>query len=274
MYENRITAFIDILGFRNIIQKTTQNDEYAKQILAVLNSMKSEEIIKEMFVEINEKEADEEKMQELLKMQSLLSEQMRKESSLQVTHFSDSIVISIGLENDMYAMSMIEYVVRLIYRLWRDFKILIRGAIVVDKFVHIENGAIIGPALVKAYDYETNLANYPRIILDDLCYNIINNSSSYNILKNMFKPYSEEKNINGKIFKIQKGYEMNLATAIKHLLNSPFTFHEAVRKKVFEELNQSKSYLEQMIEDVSSENIKKKYEYLITEIENTEYPKA
>lgn len=274
MYENRITAFIDILGFRNIIQKTTQNDEYAKQILAVLNSMKSEEIIKEMFVEINEKEADEEKMQELLKMQSLLSEQMRKESSLQVTHFSDSIVISIGLENDMYAMSMIEYVVRLIYRLWRDFKILIRGAIVVDKFVHIENGAIIGPALVKAYDYETNLANYPRIILDDLCYNIINNSSSYNILKNMFKPYSEEKNINGKIFKIQKGYEMNLATAIKHLLNSPFTFHEGVRKKVFEELNQSKSYLEQMIEDVSSENIKKKYEYLITEIENTEYPKA
>lgn len=41
-YEQRITIFIDILGFRNIVKKTELDEEFTNKIFNILNSMKSE----------------------------------------------------------------------------------------------------------------------------------------------------------------------------------------------------------------------------------------
>ena len=272
MYENRITIFIDILGFRNIISKTNTDDEYARKIFEVLNSMKSEQVGNEMFLEINETEESKKEMKELKEMQALFSKALLGKSSIKITHFSDSIVLSIGLENDMYAMSLIEYVGRLIYRLWKDFKILIRGGASVDKLVHEENGALFGPSMVKAYDFETNLSNYPRIIFDDICFRIIKNSPSYKSMEKLFLPFSGEKEVNGKLIKIEKGLEMNLSTVFNHLINSHFTFHPEKRKEVFNEINNSIKHLTGIIEEVESQKVKAKYEYLITQIQECKYP--
>lgn len=273
MYQDRITVFIDILGFRNIISETENNEKFAQEIFDVLNSMSSEKIANEMFLEINKMDQNEEEMKELIEFQSLISNRLVQESSIQITHFSDSIVLSIGLENDMNAMSMIEYVCRLMYKLWRDFKILIRGGIAVGKLIHINNGALFGPAMVKAYDLESSLANYPRIILDDFCYNIIRNSQSYEIMKKLFIPFSGEKDSNGKTIKVRKGYEMNLATTFYHYLNSALALHPVKRNEIITEIQNAKSNLQSKFTDETPQRVKEKYEYLITQIDLYDYPK-
>ena len=62
MYEKRIIFFIDILGFRNIVEKTGKDKDYCLEIFNVLNSMRSENINAEMFLEINETEESKKEM--------------------------------------------------------------------------------------------------------------------------------------------------------------------------------------------------------------------
>jgi hypothetical protein len=269
MYQERITVFIDILGFRNIVSETANNEKFAQEIFNVLDSIRSENIANEMFLEINKMNQSDEEMIELRANQSLISNRLLQDSSIQITHFSDSIVLSIGLENDMYAVSMIEYVCRLIYKLWKDFKILIRGGMSVGKLTHINNGALFGPAMIKAYDLESSLAKYPRIILDDFCYNIIRNSQSYEIMKHLFIPFSGEK----ENIKVTRGYEMNLATTFYHYLNSALTLHPIKRNEVITEIRNAKLNLQAKFTDETSQRIKEKYEYLIAQIDVYDYPK-
>jgi len=190
MYEKRITFFIDIIGFRNIIEKTETDHELENGIFSLLQSMNRDNIMKELFAEINVSNETEQEIIKLKEFQSLISSRLINDSSIQITHFSDSIVMSVGLENDMYAMSLIEYVGRIIYRLWKDFRILVRGGVSVDDLIHVENGPLFGPAMIKAYDYETHLAIYPRIVFDDTVFNIVGNSQSFRAMKDLFIDYS------------------------------------------------------------------------------------
>lgn len=273
MYEERITAFIDILGFRNIVKNTTNNTSYAEQVFNVLNTMKSEFISSEMFGELNINAIPESELEDVKNTIALVSKAFISDSSIRVTHFSDSIVLSIRLENDMYAMSLIEYIGRLIYRLWKDFKILIRGSIVVGSLTHIEGGSLFGPAMVNAYDLETNLANYPRIILDDKCYMIVKNSPSFDFMELLFKPFSDSRTVNGKEYTIKNGFEINLATIFNHMLNSPLGLHPVKRKEIIKEINDSSKSLSEMLQKEELDKIKSKYQYLIDRIEETNYPK-
>jgi hypothetical protein len=272
MYENRITFFIDILGFRNIISETENDNELAKGIFSVLDSMKAENITNEVFLEINETEEAKKELEEIKEVQALFSKALIGESSIQITHFSDSIVLSIGLEN-VNAMSLIEYVGRLIYRLWKDFKILIRGGVSVDKLVHIENGPLYGPAMVNAYDFETHLSVYPRIVLDDTVFNIVGNSPSFKAMKDLFIDFSGTKTVKGKEISIKRGLEINLATSFRHYMNSHFTFHPEKRKEVQDVINSSVKHLESKKTEASSDRIKEKYQYLIDQIKELKLEK-
>lgn len=268
MYEQRITFFIDILGFRNIVEKTENNNDYSIEIFNILNSMKSEDVGNEVFLEINETEESKKEMKEIKEVQALFSKAFRSESSIKITHFSDSIVMSIGLENDMNAMSLIEYVGRLIYRLWKDFKILIRGGVSVDKLIHVENGPLFGPAMVKAYDFETHLSVYPRIVLDDTIFNIVGNSPSFLAMKDLFIDFSGNKEVNGKQISIKRGLEINLATSFRHYMNSHFTWHPEKRLEVQTEINNSIQHLKAKMEETLDDRIKEKYNYIIEQITN------
>lgn len=273
MYENRITVFIDILGFRNIVKKTETDAEYSERIFHVLDSMKSQNVIKEMFGEaINvEESVDERKRAENL--MTTISEKLIAESTIQITHFSDSIVLSVSIkDSDTNGMSLFEYLARLQYRLWKDFNVLIRGGAVVDKLKHDEGGALFGPAMVKAYDLETNLANFPRIVLDERCKHIIINSPSYPAMKNMFKPFSASKQLKNSSIEIIDGLEINLATSFCHLITSGFAIRESKRTEIWRVIQNSIIELEKLKIETEVQSVKDKYDYLINEINLIEYP--
>lgn len=128
-YENRILCFFDILGFGDIISnKKLEANE-----------------INQLFTDIN------------------LITQDYKRDDIQISHFSDSIVISIL--GTLQTGRQLDFVIEILSKLL-EYKLIARGAIVNGELIHTANN-IFGPALVRAAYLEKDIAKYPRIILDE-----------------------------------------------------------------------------------------------------------
>ena len=128
-YENRILCFFDILGFRNIV-----NDK-------ILDAHQIEKLFNELELIIED----------------------YKQDNIQITHFSDSIVVSILRETK--TPTQLKFIVEILIKLL-EYKLIARGAIVFGELNHNSKN-IYGPGLVKAANLEKSAAIYPRIILDE-----------------------------------------------------------------------------------------------------------
>lgn len=137
-YENRIVAFIDVLGFSSMVAATSKNQKRLQNLTSALNSF---------YNLIWEWEADGVK------------------SSFAFTQFSDSIVVS-AIADTVDSFDMLLQVMRGIVKLVSDYGIIVRGGIAQGQLIHDEN-MLIGPAMVEAYDLESKKALYPRIIIDE-----------------------------------------------------------------------------------------------------------
>ncbi len=149
-YEDRIIVFIDILGFKNLLDDTYNYKD---------NSDKSDGIEKLLSVYPTIRE-----VWDLdTKKDNKLTKKIEKKSKV-VTTFSDSIVISFLVKERseiFYTLLEIKWlIIRLIYK-----GVLVRGAVSFGKLIHNEK-VLFEPALVEAYILESKAANYPRIILD------------------------------------------------------------------------------------------------------------
>lgn len=142
-YENRVTLFIDILGFKKIINHTVNADGSD-------NHLEIEFLIETLGLIKNHLEIDFPDEGKML--------------SRQITHFSDSIIISFREDQEGEVFKTLFNVQKLIILLLNR-NILCRGAISYGKLLHNDR-YIFGPALNKAYETENKAALYPRIILD------------------------------------------------------------------------------------------------------------
>ncbi len=138
-YENRIVLFLDILGFKKIIDETIEKEKE--------NFKKTSFLI--------------ETINEMIKIAELTP----KETTKNVTQFSDSIVISFKADDVKEIPKLLHNLQRLISNLLSR-EILCRGAVSYGKLYHNKN-LIFGPALVDAYETESKAALYPRVILDN-----------------------------------------------------------------------------------------------------------
>jgi hypothetical protein len=129
-YMIRTIAFIDILGFKQLI-----SSEKAKMVADTLDNLHKIATIE-------------------LERKSIYF------NSLEIAYFSDSLVLSCSSEFDY---GFIQILVSLQIELMRK-GIYIRGCITKGELYHKAN-YLFGPALVEAYEEETKLAKYPRIIL-------------------------------------------------------------------------------------------------------------
>jgi len=144
-----------------------------------------------------------------------------------------------------------------------EFKILIRGAITTGQLIHNENGGLFGPAMVVAYDLETNLANHPRIIIDEYTSKGIRTSPIFKNMTNLFINFSEEKEVKGKLFKIENGLEINIVTSLNHFLNNQFAFNEAKKLEMQSVYDNLIGELDNLKAETDKPEIKAKYDYLI-----------
>jgi len=140
MYEFRICCFIDILGFKNHIDCSIDSD--GNDIPAKITDV-------EDIINIARK---------------ILQEPHSIVNTKKVTQFSDSIIVSFRIEEKsgvFYALiDLLHIALEFAYRGY-----LTRGGISVGKLVHTEKH-VFGPALNEAYELESKVAKFPRIILN------------------------------------------------------------------------------------------------------------
>ena len=158
-YELRLLAFIDILGWADLLKKSETNKELFSLLLDASNKLSN--------VAINQKE-----------FLSGFSDEAKKivhfESYPIISHFSDTIVMS--CIPDYSAATILIHHVQNICRTFLQKEYLTRGAIVLGNIHHSEQD-IFGPALVDAYLLEKNIAFYPRIIIDRKALPLIHQST-------------------------------------------------------------------------------------------------
>ena len=135
-YENRIVIFIDILGFKQKVEDS-----------------------------VNDENCDIPKIKKALKYIKTTFGRLRNYfKSLQVTQFSDSIFISFIYGETGCALSFLQQICKTQRGLLKK-GFLCRGGVSYGKATHTSK-YMFGPAVNKAYMLESNVAVYPRIVID------------------------------------------------------------------------------------------------------------
>ncbi|MFM0240281.1 hypothetical protein [Paraburkholderia phytofirmans] len=130
-YTNRVVAFIDILGFKELILRDRESEVFAALKLA------------------KESEAG----------------QFHNAPKMRLTAFSDSIVISDEVGDGFGYVRLLHFTSYLVWQLL-EMGVLTRGGIGHGR-LHHENGIVFGPALIEAYELESKQAIYPRILVPE-----------------------------------------------------------------------------------------------------------
>lgn len=158
-YENRLIAFIDILGFKEIVYSSEKDSSKIEFLYSVLDYLKSWEIPEKWNLKFVEIEEDAQKKG---------VENFDIRSKTNSTSFSDSIVVSVKIDNNVNEMAStlianLSYIGAILF----EKGILFRGGLTIGNLIHNEGGTVFGKGLIEAYQLESNNANYPRIILSN-----------------------------------------------------------------------------------------------------------
>ena len=159
-YENQIVAFVDILGFKEIIKQSEQSLKKLNLLYQTLEFLKKRENANKWNLQLIEIEEDAQKRG----VSNFEIEQLTA-----CTCFSDSIVISVKCNDKNINEITSTLIANLSYigaQLMTE-GILLRGGITVGKLIHLDNGILMGQALIDAYQLETNSANFPRILISN-----------------------------------------------------------------------------------------------------------
>jgi len=137
-YEERYVAFIDVLGFADLVARSETSPEIVARLSTTL---------------------------------SALSERARlarsEELHIEAASFSDTIVLSSPTVPDAL-LRLLEIIDELSFELISG-NMLFRGAIVRGHLLHTTE-FVFGPALVSAYRLETHTSFHPRIMFDPVVY--------------------------------------------------------------------------------------------------------
>ncbi len=130
-YERRVVVFYDFLGWQSEIASAGK---------------------------------DPEKIGRLRRMLLLHSRLLKIEGPVAVSTFSDNVVISTIPDKDATPVFLDTIATLQLHASAKGF--LMRGGIAVGDLIHGED-VVFGPALNRAYELESKIAVYPRVVVDD-----------------------------------------------------------------------------------------------------------
>jgi len=158
-YQRRIIAFIDILGFKEIVRQSEYDSSKMELLYSVLDYLKDWEASDKWDLKFVEIEEDAQK-------KGVENFDIRGKTNS--TSFSDSIVVSVKVDNNINEMTS-TLIANLAYigAILIEKGILFRGGITIGNIIHNQNGTVFGQGLIDAYLLETKSAKYPRLVLSD-----------------------------------------------------------------------------------------------------------
>jgi len=159
-YEERLIAFIDVLGFKEIVRKSERSSGSINLIYDSLRFIKGREAASNWDLQLIEIEEDAQKKN--LKDFDISDRTV-------CTSFSDSIAVSVSCSENNINESFSTLLSNLSYvgATLMMKGILYRGGLTVGNLIHTKDGIIFGQGLIDAYQLESNAAYYPRVLISD-----------------------------------------------------------------------------------------------------------
>ncbi|MBE9469470.1 MAG: hypothetical protein IMY72_14280 [Bacteroidetes bacterium] len=203
-YETRLIAFIDILGFSDLIK----NPKITTGISETSNPL--ENLVSALQILHSEARLE----PELQDAETKLDYENSPEKDRQVSIFSDSVIISykVSLLNECLE-ELLDKLITTQLRLF-EHGVLLRGGITIGELIH-KNEFCFGPGMIKAYEIENKKAIYPRILIDQAIFNH-DNFKNTNLLKMLIAKSSDNfKYLN--TFNFFKEYHLRYESLLSNL---------------------------------------------------------
>jgi hypothetical protein len=154
-YEKYLLTYLDIMGFKGMIDESADDPSKVDRILTILQHMRRQAEMSQNF--------------------------MFPHSEKQIQNFSDLIVRASPL---LPSESVIEQVwgecwilAAIQCELILEQEILLRGAMCLNQ-LYMKNNLVFGPALVRAYQLEADVAVFPRIVIDTAIMDLVTEKDS------------------------------------------------------------------------------------------------
>ena len=142
-YSKYLLTYLDIMGFRDLIRESTADPARVDAIIRILQLAK--------------KHAD-----------TGLTLRDRTEVG-ETTNFSDLIIRARPLNNEAEILDWVNHELMTLSAIQSEitcrYGILLRGGMCIND-LYMKDEMVFGPALVRAYELENELAVYPRIVID------------------------------------------------------------------------------------------------------------
>lgn len=153
-YQNRVVAFVDILGFKNMVKDSEKIKDIYESFLIISGSL-----LGNWYQEAS------------IASPAAVDPLNIPRGSTELSLFSDNFLISVPDDNLPAILALLLSVTQLQNSLLSSRGILCRGAIHTGKMIHGESpykgNIIFGPAVTEAYQMEQGVSCYPRVILSE-----------------------------------------------------------------------------------------------------------
>lgn len=142
-YTESIISYFDILGFKNLVARSPNPEDVARKLRALRHHSSTDAEISELY-------------------------------GTTFTNFSDLILRTVPVQPHVEtgaAGTLFSELVDLVHvqgELIRD-GVLLRGAVTVGQ-IYVQDGISFGPGLIRAYELESTVALYPRVIADPVIF--------------------------------------------------------------------------------------------------------
>ena len=193
MYQKRVTAFIDILGFGDLVARSVGNPDLQSSISAALFAASPETMKDQDIIKVNEDRIPPEELEEVRKVAKIFSQVVLAEHPVNVSYFSDLVVISAEASDLLASQTVLDLACKLSIRLWAEHRLTLRGGMVIGDLHHVDGGQIFGPAIGSAYDLEREKAVYPRILIEEDCANHFKQQSTILPMLPLIEDAAEER---------------------------------------------------------------------------------
>lgn len=140
-YEDRMVAFIDILGWRNIVERSVEDSDLRQRMLAGFGALE---------------------LRAFDPFTIDFREFAPKDLFCTMSQISDTVILSRSANTWPFWFTI---ELGILARVMMAVGFVVRGGVTIGKMYH-EGTIAVGPALTRAYMLESEVALYPRIVID------------------------------------------------------------------------------------------------------------
>jgi hypothetical protein len=166
-YENRLTCFIDILGFKEAIKDSVDKEDLRAALYSIFADLQSEGVKDYLYGSIPVLLLEDGGPAAVSAREFHEGDHVAASSSawpIEFTQFSDSFVISCPSDNSASCGLFLKAIYYIHLRFFWELGMLVRGGLSKGDLVH-RDGVLFGPSMNEAYKNESEVAGHPRVIV-------------------------------------------------------------------------------------------------------------